>query len=77
MNLHITGALTTVTAASRVLRDVPDLVANRVWDFAESFHRPTDLTEGDTPHPYCLRCKTNWPCLELRRLKEKRREAFQ
>jgi hypothetical protein len=31
-------------------------------------HAPVDVGEPGKPHPYCLRCRTDWPCPEEIRL---------
>jgi hypothetical protein len=60
--------------AVRQIRPTLDRLADSMWDFTESFHKPVDVGDEDAPQPYCLKCKADWPCDESVRLHKRRHE---
>lgn len=53
-----------------------EVIAGKIWMFLLRMHRPEDAGEEGTPHPYCLRCRTDWPCEEFNRISDARDKAL-
>jgi hypothetical protein len=52
-----------------------EAVASKVYQHLMQWHRPEDVGEPGAPRPYCLWCKTDWPCDEFVRLSDSLREV--
>jgi hypothetical protein len=51
-----------------ILREKWNTLPERMNLWARRMHAPIDVGEPGKPHPYCLRCRTDWPCPEEIRL---------
>lgn len=48
----------------------------RIWLALLQAHAPEDVGEPGTPRPYCLRCRSDWPCDAFTRISDARDKAL-
>ena len=55
----------------------PEEIAGKIYRRLIQMHLPEDVGDPGAPRPYCLWCKTDWPCKSFSRLLDAKDKAEQ